>query len=43
MADGHLSAIFSYVFAFPRQSSKVLVEMRSGREPGTAWLFIRWV
>ncbi|WP_158044185.1 ATP-binding protein [Skermanella pratensis] len=39
---GNLNIIFSYVFTFD-QPMKVLIEMRSGRQPDTAWLFIRWI
>jgi len=43
LAGGSLSAIFSYVFRFARESRKVLIEMRAGEAAGTVWLFIRWV
>lgn len=41
MEHGNLNVIFSYVFAFT-QPVRVLIEMRSGRQPGTAWIFLRW-
>ncbi|EWY40737.1 hypothetical protein N825_32945 [Skermanella stibiiresistens SB22] len=41
MEHGNLNVIFSYVFPF-NQPVRVLIEMRSGRQPGTAWIFLRW-
>jgi photoactive yellow protein len=41
MERGDLNVIFSYVFTFT-QPVRVLIEMRSGRQPGTAWIFLRW-
>ena len=41
MEHGNLNVIFSYVFTFT-QPVRVLIEMRSGRQPGTAWIFLRW-
>ena len=43
MAAGRLDALFEYVFPFPRRRMKVWINMRLGAEPGTAWIFVRWV
>ncbi|NBC23343.1 MAG: PAS domain-containing protein, partial [Gammaproteobacteria bacterium] len=43
MAAGKLDALLEYVFAFPGRPMRVAVQMRSGRDPDTAWIFVRWV
>ncbi len=43
VSEGRLaSVLFSFVFTL-RRPWKVLVEMRPGADPGTVWLFVRWV
>jgi len=43
MARGKLDALLEYVFSFPGRPMRVAVHMRTGREPGVAWLFVRWI
>jgi photoactive yellow protein len=40
---GHLNALFEYVFEFQHRRMKVWIQMKTGRDPDTVWVFVRWV
>jgi photoactive yellow protein len=43
LREGRLDAVLSYTFTFPNRPMRVLVQMKSAKEPRQAWVFVRWV
>jgi photoactive yellow protein len=40
---GNLNSTLSYTFTFPNRPMRVLVQLRSAKERGLGWIFVRWV